>query len=170
MIYFSLGRQLILQKSLKLVNMKCFLVLLTSLVFSIATRAQSTEDSVKTVVNNLFAAMRNADAALLRSAFSDSAVLQTITRNKDGKMLVATEKVNEFADFVSNLKKDSADERIQFETIKIDGPLAIVWTPYHFYHNGKFSHCGVNSFQLVRFDGIWKIQYLIDTRRRQGCQ
>ena len=150
--------------------MKCFLVLLTSLSFSIIVPAQATEDSVKAVINNLFTGMRNADPVLFRSAFSDSAVLQTITRNKEGKMLVATEKVGEFADFVRHLKKDSADERIQFETIKIDGPLAIVWTPYNFYHNGKFSHCGVNSFQLVRFDGTWKIQYLIDSRRRTGCK
>ncbi|MEP7374938.1 MAG: nuclear transport factor 2 family protein [Chitinophagaceae bacterium] len=150
--------------------MKCFLVLLTSLFFSFVTKAQTAEDSIKTVVNNLFTAMRNADAALLKSTFSDSAILQTITRSKEGKMLVVTESVNEFADFVSTVKKDSADERIEFETLKIDGPLAIVWTPYNFYHNGKFSHCGVNSFQLVRFDGIWKIQYLIDTRRRTGCK
>jgi len=149
--------------------MKCFLVLLTSLVFSIVSKAQVTEDSVKAVVNNLFTAMRNADGALLQSTFSDSAILQTISRNKEGKAVIVTEKVTEFAGFVNKLKKDSADERIQFETIKIDGPLAIVWTPYRFYHNGKFSHCGVNSFQLVRFEGVWKIQYLIDTRRRQGC-
>ena len=150
--------------------MKCFLVLLTFLSFSIIVHAQATEDSVKAVINNLFTGMRNADPVLLSSAFADSAVLQTITRNKEGKMLVATENVSELADFVGRLKKDSADERIQFETIKIDGPLAIVWTPYNFYHNGKFSHCGVNSFQLVRFDGAWKIQYLIDTRRRAGCR
>ena len=149
--------------------MKCFLVLLTSLFFSIVLIAQTAEDSVKSVINNLFTAMRNGDGALLQSTFSDSAVLQTITRNKGGKVVVVTENVTEFAGFVNTLKKDSADERIQFETIKIDGPLAIVWTPYSFYHNGKFSHCGVNSFQLVRFEGIWKIQYLIDTRRRQGC-
>lgn len=150
--------------------MKCFLVLLTSLSFSITGVAQATEDSVKTVVLNLFAGMRNADPVLLRSAFSDSAVLQTITRNKEGKMVVTTENVGDFVEFVSRLKKDSADERIQFEAIKIDGPLAIVWTPYNFYHNARFSHCGVNSFQLVRFDGVWKIQYLIDTRRRTGCK
>ena len=149
--------------------MKCFLVLLTSVFSSIVLNAQGTEDSVKAVVNNLFMAMRTADGELLKSTFSDIAVLQAITRNKEGKMQVATENVNEFAGFVNTLKKDSADERIQFETIKIDGPLAVVWTPYSFYHNGKFSHCGVNSFQLVRFDGVWKIQYLIDTRRRQGC-
>ena len=150
--------------------MKCFLVLLTYLLFSYIVNAQATEDSVKTVVNNLFTGMRNADPVLLKSAFSDSAILQTISRNKESKILVATESINEFADFVSKLKRDSADERIQFETIKIDGPLAIVWAPYNFYFNGKFSHCGVNSFQLVRFDGIWKIQYLIDTRRRTGCK
>jgi len=149
--------------------MKCFLVLLTSLFSSIVVQAQATEDSVKAVINNLFTAMRTADGDLFKSTFSDSAVLQTITRNKEGKAVVLTENVTEFAGFVNTLKKDSADERIQFETIKIDGPLAIVWTPYSFYHNGKFSHCGVNSFQLVRFEGIWKIQYLIDTRRRQGC-
>ncbi len=150
--------------------MKCFLVSLTSLFISCLTAAQSAEDSVKAAVNNLFTAMRNADAPLLRSAFSDSAVLQTITRDKEGKVTVVTEPVSTFADFVSTLKKDSADERIQFETVKIDGPLAIAWTPYNFYFNGKFSHCGVNSFQLVRFEEVWKIQYLIDTRRRQGCK
>jgi len=149
--------------------MKCFLVLLTSLFSSTVVQAQAAEDSVKAVINNLFTAMRTADGDLFKSTFSDSAVLQTITRNKEGKAVVVTENVTEFAGFVNTLKKDSADERIEFETIKIDGPLAIVWTPYSFYHNGKFSHCGVNSFQLVRFEGIWKIQYLIDTRRRQGC-
>lgn len=150
--------------------MKCFWVLLTALTVSLTLNAQSTEDSVKAVVNTLFTGMKNADAALLKSAFADNAILQTISRNREGKMIVATENIEEFASFVSKLKKDSADERIQLETIKIDGPLAIVWTPYTFYLNGKFSHCGVNSFQLVRFDGVWKIQYIIDTRRRQGCK
>ena len=150
--------------------MKYFLILLTTLISSHFIHAQTTEDSVKTVVNNLFAGMKNADAALFKTAFSDSAIMQTISRTRDGKTSVRNESVTEFAEFVSKLKKDSADERITFETIKIDGPLAIVWTPYNFYLNGQFSHCGVNSFHLVRFDGIWKIQYLIDTRRRQGCQ
>lgn len=150
--------------------MKCFWVLLTSLFFSLFLSAQSAEDSLKTVINTLFTGMKNADSVLFKSAFSNNAVLQTITRNKEGKMIVMTEKIDEFASSVGKLKKDSADERIQFETIKIDGPLAMVWTPYNFYFNGKFSHCGVNSFQLVRFDGIWKIQYIIDTRRKQGCR
>jgi hypothetical protein len=132
--------------------------------------AQSTEDSVKAAVNLLFTAMKNADAALLKTAFSDSAVLQTITRNKEGNTVVRTDKVSDFADFLGKQQKGDADERIQFETVKIDGPLAIAWTPYTFYYKGKLSHCGVNSFQLVRLNGTWKIQYIIDTRRREGCE
>jgi len=150
--------------------MRSFFILLTVIFIVSASRAQSTEDSVKAVVNTLFAGMKNADAALFRTAFSDSAIMQTISRTWDGNTVVRNESLGEFAEFVGKLKKDSADERISFETIKIDGPLAIVWTPYNFYHNGQFSHCGVNSFHLVRFSSGWKIQYLIDTRRRQGCQ
>jgi hypothetical protein len=150
--------------------MKHFLICLAGIFMTGFAQAQSTEDSIKATVNTLFTAMRNGDASLLKTVFADDAVLQTITRTKEGKTLVKSDKVEEFAAFVGKVKKDSADERISFETIKIDGPLAVVWTPYNFYYNGSFSHCGVNSFQLVRFEGTWKIQYLIDTRRRTGCQ
>jgi hypothetical protein len=167
---FILGRQFVHQKTSNFVNMKCFLILLTACIFTLSAKSQTAEDSVKATVNALFAGMKNADAALLKTAFSDSAIMQTISRSREGNTIIRNETVNEFASFVGQLKKDSADERITFETIKIDGPLAIVWTPYNFYFNGQFSHCGVNSFQLVRFNGVWKIQYLIDTRRRQGCK
>lgn len=150
--------------------MRSFFILLTTLTIAASARAQSTEDSIKTVVNRLFAGMKNADPALLKSAFSDSAIMQTIGRTREGKIIIRNETVDEFAESVGKLKKDSADERITFETIKIDGPLAIVWTPYNFYYAGQFSHCGVNSFHLVRFNDGWKIQYIIDTRRRQGCK
>lgn len=157
------------QKNINSVKMRYFFILLTSALFATATNAQSAEDSVKTVINTMFTAMRTGDGPLFQTTFSDSAILQTITRNKEGKTVVRNEDLNDFATMVSTLKKDSADERIRFETVKIDGALAIAWTPYQFYYNGRFSHCGVNSFQLVRFNGIWKIQYLIDTRRREGC-
>jgi Putative lumazine-binding len=151
--------------------MKQILIFLTPLFFmSSSVISQSAEDSVKTVIGQLFSAMKGADAKALKETFADSAVLQTIRRNKDGTFSVENENVNDFIEFVGKGKKDSADERISYETIKIDGPLASVWTPYNFYFNGKFSHCGVNSFQLVQINGRWKIQYLIDTRRRQGCE
>ena len=150
--------------------MKQILILLTAIqCVSIVTNAQTAEDSVKAVVNQLFTAMKNTDVSMLKDAFADSAVLQTIRRKQDGTFFVQNERVIDFISQIGMAKKDSLDERITFETLKIDGPLAIVWTPYKFYYAGKFSHCGVNSFQIVRINGRWKIQFLIDTRRRQGC-
>jgi hypothetical protein len=172
--------QFICHKILKSIRMKYFVIVLTIALCGITackpgqaikTQLPSTpsEDSIATVINTMFTAMRKADGALLKSTFSDSIVFQTISRNREGKTVVRTEDPQGFIDQISKAKPDSLDERISFETIKIDGPLAFAWTPYSFYYNGQFSHCGVNSFQLVRFNGAWKIQYIIDTRRRVGC-
>ena len=150
--------------------MKQFFILLTVLAFSTFSRAQTTEDSVKTVVNNLFAAMIKSDTVLLRTCFADSMVLQTIVRGKSGGAEVKSETAEGFVKSIGSLKPGSADERITIGNVLIDGPLALVWTPYKFYFNGQFSHCGVNSFHLVRFKDGWRIQYLIDTRRRVNCE
>jgi hypothetical protein len=106
----------------------------------------------------------------VKSAFSSNAIMHAFARNQEGKIIVKEEKPAEFAMVVGQAKAGSLDERIQFEKILIDGPMASVWTPYQFYYEGKFSHCGVNSFQLVRLEGGWKIQYIIDTRRKTGCE
>ncbi len=150
--------------------MKYFLILLTVIIISSSAIAQTAEDSVKTAINKMFIGMKNGDMALLKNSFADSVILQTITRNKEGNIVIKNENTAEFIDFISKLSPGAADERITFETIKTDGPMAIAWTPYNFYFNGKFSHCGVNSFQLVRFNDGWKIQYIIDTRRKQDCK
>jgi len=148
--------------------MKSALVIVFILTNVFASRAQTTEDSIKAAVNLLFEGMKNSDAALIRNAFADSAVLQSIAI-KEGKTIIRDESVKDFSASISKIAKGDADERIQFETIKIDGPLALVWAPYKFYYKGQFSHCGVDSFQLVRINGVWKIQYLVDTRRKQPC-
>lgn len=150
---------------------KALLLLVIAIFITIASFAQSTEDSVKQVVNNLFIGMKTSNGTMIASAFADSAVLQTISRDKtSGKIGVRNESVKDFAKSISTLAVNAADERITFSSVKIDADLASVWTPYQFYFNGKFSHCGVNSFQLVRIYGQWKIQYLIDTRRKDHCE
>jgi hypothetical protein len=135
-----------------------------------ASQSGLSADSVKAAVNLLFEGMRNVDPQIIIKSFADSACLQTIARTQDGKTVVRTESVAKFANSISKQARGALDEQIQFETVKIDGDLASVWTPYKFYFSGKLSHCGVNSFQLVRLNGTWKIQYLIDTRRRTGCE
>lgn len=147
-----------------------FLISIFLLTVSLDVEAQTAEDSVKQTVNSLFTAMKTSDGNLLRTVFADSAVLQTIALDRStGLPSIRNQEVSSFVKQVGLMKAGDADERITFEMIKIDADLASVWTPYQFYYKGKFSHCGVNSFQLVRLQGIWKIQYLVDTRRKTGC-
>jgi len=141
------------------------------IVFAAAmVHAQTAEDSIKTVINKLFIAMKGSDGAGIAACFSDNAVLQTISKNKEQQVIVETDTVSAFAAMVQSMEKNIADERVVFETIKIDGPMATVWAPYEFYYKGNFSHCGVDHFLLIRIKNEWKIQYLIDTRRKEGCK
>jgi len=144
-----------------------FFLLLTT---GYAVKAQTATDSVKATINQLFAAMRNADSASIVNCFAEKNTLQTLVRDKDGNMQTKTDLVTDFGRNISKLQKNAADERIEFGAIHIDGPLASVWTPYKFYFNGNFSHCGVNSFQLLRTKDGWKIIYLVDTRRKDACE
>ena len=49
--------------------------------------------------------MKNADEKSLKSCFADSAILQTILKNNQGKIIVKNEFVNEFAAFIGGNQK-----------------------------------------------------------------
>jgi len=148
--------------------LKLFFLVLT---FSITKAfSQTEEDAVKASINQLFEGMKKTDTTLMRSTFSADGTLQSAIVTRDGKTRVIQEPIDSFMAAVGRPHKEIYDERITFDIIKIDGPLAIVWAPYRFYVGDKLSHCGVDSFQLVKIDGKWKIQYIIDTRRRENCK
>lgn len=148
--------------------MKPVLALLTLLI-SISSFAQKEEEAIQKTITQLFDGMRLSDTAKIRSSFAPDGILQTVVKNKEGKVTVRTEPLDSFIVQVGKPHTETYDERIRFDLIKVDGELAVAWTPYKFYIGDKFSHCGVDSYQLVKLNGEWKIQYLIDTRRRQNC-
>ncbi|WP_336958744.1 nuclear transport factor 2 family protein [Chryseobacterium contaminans] len=135
------------------------------LVFSSFCFAQKNQE-IEKPVRNLFLGMKNADPELVKTAFAENAILQTIT--KDGT--VKSDNIQEFIATVSKFKQGDLDERITIDAIHTDGSMASVFTPYSFYLKGKLSHCGANSFQLVKQNNEWKIQYIIDTRRKENCK
>ena len=132
-------------------------------------QVKTEEDEVKATINMLFDGMRNADTTMLRNAFAPKNTLETIAKTKDGKFVVRTESLANFIKSIGTPHPEKYDERIVFTKILIDANLASVWTDYKFYVGDKFSHCGVNSFQLFKGDEGWKIIYLIDTRRKDNC-
>ena len=150
--------------------MKPIAIAIFMLFIFTSSQAQTEQDSVKITINNLFTAMRNADTILLKSCFANNAILQTIGLTKEGKLIVKDEALQEFVTSIGKLPKNAADERIVFDAIHVDGVLANVWAPYKFYYNNAFTHCGADDFTLVKISGGWKIQYLIDTRHKHGCE
>ena len=140
---------------------KIFFLLISSFSF-----AQNTsEKEIIKSIENLFNAMKSADSLGVKNAFSGSAMMQTFDKNQE----IRTDKVEDFAKQVGASQAGDLDERFTISKILVDGSMASVWVPYQFYYKGNFSHCGVNSFQLAKINNEWKIQYIIDTRRKDNC-
>jgi len=141
-------------------------VLLTSVVF-----AQEDENAkVKATINTFFEGFHKGDTILVKSVMMDKMLLQTTYKTKEGNNVLVSEESSKLMSAIANRPSDQKwDERLLNYNIQVDGIMANVWTPYEFWFNDTFSHCGVNSFQLFNDHGTWKIIYLIDTRRKQGC-
>lgn len=138
---------------------KIFFLLISSFSF-----AQNTsEKEIVKPIETLFNAMKSADSLGVKNAFSGSAIMQTFGKNQE----IRTDKVEDFAKQVGTSQAGDLDERFTISKILVDGNMASVWVPYQFYYKGNFSHCGVNSFQLAKINNEWKIQYIIDTRRKK---
>ncbi|GAB3890850.1 nuclear transport factor 2 family protein [Spirosoma agri] len=149
--------------------MKAVLFLLASFAcFPAIAQSPTDEAAVRASINQLFESMKKADSTLIKSIMAPGARLQTVM-NKQGEVSVQDEAISKFIASVGKAKPGSLDERLSGMDIKIDGELATAWTPYSFYYNGQQSHCGVNAFTLVKLAGAWKIQTIIDTRRKQNC-
>ena len=152
------------------IEMKSLYLLLLLLVWSGALAQDTAEDTVRQTIELFFKGFHQKDSNLLKETVSPGVILQTIATSNDGKHLVRTEAFDVFLKTITGIP-DSVkfQEVINDYKIEVDGPMAHVWTPYEFWLNEQFSHCGVNSFQLVREEERWKIIYLIDTRRKEDC-
>lgn len=133
-----------------------------------ARASSADEAAVLAVLTRLFDGMRAGDSAAVRAVFDSSARLMSVAV-RDGAPVVGAEPIDEFVRSVGTPHTERWDERIWDTRVLVDGRLATVWTPYAFYLGDRLSHCGVDSFQLFKGRDGWKIVYLADTRRRDGC-
>lgn len=138
--------------------------------FSINAQINTQEDAVKKVITTFFEGLHNGDSILVKKTIHPEIKIQTTFTNKKGEKLLRTQTKGALLKGIASKKAtDIYFEKLLSYTIKIDGNLASVWTPYEFYFNEKFSHCGANSFQLFNDGVAWKIIFLVDMRRRQTC-
>jgi len=137
-------------------------------VIHVSRIPSSDHDAVMRTVQQLFDGMRAGDSSMVRSAFDSNPRLVT-TMVRAGVPVMTEGSVDDFVRAVGTPHEEVWDERISGEIVHVDGPLATVWMRYSFYAGSRFSHCGVNSFELFRRPDGWKITSIADTRRRERC-
>ena len=153
--------------------MSRIIIILIAFVFSITINAQKKDEekAIKKVIETFFNGLHKGDSILIKNTLHNKIKIQTTSTNKEGKNILKTETKKQLLTSIANKNPEHIylEKLLSFD-IKIDGNLASVWTPYEFYFNGKFSHCGANSFQLFNNNGNWEIIYLVDMRRRTSCK
>lgn len=121
--------------------------------------AQNDRQSAIDVVDQLFAGMKARNADQIKSVFSPEGQLVAIDKPRDGKGISTTRIFTgeAFAKMISEAKGPDFIETMPSPEARIAGDMAIVTGRYTFYVGDKFSHCGTNTFNLVRSETGWKI-------------
>lgn len=119
------------------------------------------------VVNTLFDGMRARDTLVIRSTLHPAARLLTAA-GPSAERNVREMPIDAWLRSVASADVE-LDERLHATEARVSGPLATVWTEYDFWLGERFSHCGVDAFQLARTADGWKIIQITDTRQTQGC-
>jgi len=144
----------------------CFLISFTSFSQNNFSKADARE-----VIDTFFEGFHKGDTIKMRSVMLSSIIMQTVYTDKEGKSHVKDDGADNLINAISKRPEtDKWDERLLDYNVQIDGNLAHVWTPYEFWFNDVFSHCGANAFTLAKTDDGWKIVHLIDSRRKNGCK
>ena len=151
-------------------NLFCFLVAFSPLVGAGQALHSHADAAWMHPIEQLFKGMAAGDSALVRSAFVADATLVTIGHDAQGNprlrrttlaaflAAVAAPRAEPWAEPIWNISADHTQQFVQ------------VWAEYAFYVGKRFSHCGIDTFQLVQDrQGHWKIFHLADTRRQEGC-
>ena len=148
--------------------MRSSAILAAFLVTTSVSAQTPAEQEVLKVVNQMFDGMRNADSAAVRAVFVPGARFASIDPRATPPA-VRYDSVGGWINAIAGSNK-RWNEQIYDVQVKVDGDMAHVWSPYTFYLDGKWNHCGVNSMELLKVNGAWKLTQLSDTRKRDGCR
>jgi hypothetical protein len=137
---------------------------------SLSVNAQSADDAkaVKGVIDSLFSEMAASNPAGILALQRPESQLVAIARGKDGKNQIQYYSAEAFSKFFT--KKDAnIEEKMYSPKTEVDGDVAMYWGRYVFFVDGKISHCGLNTFHLVRTTDGWKIAGAASTIDPTAC-
>lgn len=116
-------------------------------------------------VDALFDAMAKHDVDASRKLIVPGASFVVI--KPDGSVAIEHD-----SDYLASLgrHKEAFRERIWDAQVFVQGDLAQVWAPYDFHLDGKLSHCGIDSFSMVRGAGGWRVAAVSYSVQKVGCK
>ena len=123
--------------------------------------AQGDESRVLATVQRFFDSMTAKDTAAARQILVMDASYFSVREGDDGTTVRGSTN-REYLEGLATIT-DDLRERMWDPQVKVHEGIAVVWAPYEFEVNGKFSHCGVDAFSLIRIDGAWKIAGIVYT-------
>lgn len=129
--------------------------------------AQTTpaEKEVYAVVEKFFEGFNAKDTTAMRSMLFGDLTLYTSGTNQQGVPVARAEKGEDFLKAIGGAPV-KLNEKIFDPVVLVEDGLANVWVRYEFYADDKYSHCGIDSFLLVKTASGWKIAQIADTRRK----
>jgi hypothetical protein len=133
-----------------------------------AAAPSAVEAEVLAAVQGFFDAMTADDPAASRAVLMEDGQYFRVREGPEG---VEAARVRN-SDYLRRMGTggDRLLERMWNPTVLVRRDIALVWTPYDFFLNDAFSHCGVDAFSLVRTEEGWKIASIVYTVEREGCE
>ena len=151
--------------------MKSALLLFSILICGVCVSQESlSKENGKIIVNIFMDGYKAGDTLKMKSVMHPYMTMQTAYLDTEQQNVLLYVKSSAFLKYAATTATTQKwEENLKDYIVQSDGNVAHVWTPYEFYADGKFSHCGANSFTLVYTDESWKIFNIIDSRRIGSC-
>lgn len=148
---------------------KILVAAIFTLSISISVFAQTDDKKdAWAVIEKMFAEMANHNPAAIAELFTKDSNLTAVVKGKDGKSRVIAFTGETFSKNFAE-KRGEIKEDMYAPKVEVDGDFALVWGRYVFFVDAKISHCGVNSFNLVRTESGWKIANAASTIDPANC-
>lgn len=150
----------------KIIQTLCFSF---SLLFCTGLWAQDSDrEAILATVQKFFDAIESHDRSLLESILVPDSLNISSRELSDGGAQLSTRTYEEVVSALTRPGR-AALERSWDETVLVQGHIAVVWTPYDFHIDGEFSHCGIDSFQLIKQEDSWLISNASWTIETENC-
>jgi len=123
--------------------------------------------AVVDVVKVFFEAMTAKDVAQSSAVMTPDGVLYGYRENDDGLQIVRPTHANYLEGLAG--RENELVERFWDPEVLLHDRMAVVWTPYDLYIDGDFSHCGIDSFSLLKTNEGWKITGIVFSMEAENC-